>query len=279
MKDIIENLGSLAPILTAVFGVSIMSLILAIVTSLSYDSFDMRLLPRDKFALIKIKQSLGAFLFIIPVFCLIAFLLALQAKKSTVFFLILFIIFFINAICMILGQIVYFMEFITNKTENQERFKWINKVLVKFTSIYKMNNKMKLFVTLIFLILSQTLIAYSYVEKNFDSITSSLTKYLLLMFGVGTIIISSLLSEKEFVDYVFIAEFQNSAKLKEEIGKDNDLLLEYFLSETIGIFSTKNKEYKVIKRIIGSESTYEVYKSTAPKKKKNQIEESKSAAN
>lgn len=199
MIDIIESLGSLEPVLTAVFGVSIMSLVLSLFTSLSYDSFDMRLLPRDKFALIKLKQSLGAFLFIIPIFCLIAFLLAFQSKNSDFFTLILLILFFINAICMIFGQIVYFMEFITNKTENRNIFKWINKALVKFTPIYKINQKTKHFVTLIFLILFQTIIAYDYVGKFDVKITSSLTKYLLLMFGVGVIIIASLLSEKNLL--------------------------------------------------------------------------------
>jgi len=262
MKEIIDTLGNLVPLLTAVFGVSITSLILSLVTSLSYDSFDMRLLPRDKFALIKLKQSLGGCLFIISVFCLLAFLFAYQASNSTFFFLLLFILFCIVTICMFLSQIIYFMELTTSKIENLNRFSWvikINKALAKFTPIYKINNKVKAEVSLIFLLFIQTAIAYVYVA-NFDSKISSLTKYLAVMFGVGIIIISSLLSEKKFVDYVFIAEFQNSVELSEVIGEDNNLLLDYFLSESIGIFSTKNKEYKVIKRIREGQSTYEVYK-------------------
>lgn len=262
MKEIIETLGNIAPLLTAVFGVSIMSFILSLGTSLSYDSFDMRLLPRDKFALIKLKQFLGTYLFIISVFCLTAFLFAYQAINSTFFFLILFVVFCIVGICMFFSQIIFFMEFIIRKTENYNRLSWvkkINKALTKLTPLYKINDKIKVEITLVFLILVQTAIAWVYIA-NFDGKIISLTKYLALMFGVGILIISSLLSEKKYVDYVFIGQFQNTVELSEVIGTDNSLLLDYFLTESIGIFSTKNKEYKVIKRITENCSTYEVYK-------------------
>ncbi|MFJ3386649.1 hypothetical protein [Lysinibacillus sp. NPDC086135] len=259
MKDIIENFGSLVPILTAVFGVSIMSLILSLVTSLSYDSFDMRLLSRDKFAVIKFKKNISVFLIIIPVYCALAFLLAYEAVIFPAFLKLIYVLFFLATVGIILRYLVSFLEFIFIKSVNLRWLNWVRILLAKLSFIYKLNVKTKIYMTLAFLLLSLTMLAYGYIA-NVETVLTSLTEYLIAMIGISFLLLYSLKPDTKSVDYIFIEENANLSNLLEKNEITEKLRLEYFLTDSITVFSTEDRVFRVIKRISESKSTYEIYK-------------------
>ena len=259
MKDIIENFGSLVPILTAVFGVSIMSLILSLVTSLSYDSFDMRLLSRDKFAVIKFKKNISVFLIIIPVYCALAFLLAYEAVIFPAFLKLIYVLFFLATVGIILRYLVSFLEFIFIKSVN---LRWLHRVRIllgKLSFIYEVNFKTKIYMTLAFLLLSLTMLAYGCIT-NEDKILTNLTEYLLTMIGISLLLIYSLKPDTKPTDYIFVEENDNLSNLLEKNEIAEKLRLEYFLSDSVAVFSTEDRVYRIIKRISEAKSTYELYK-------------------
>lgn len=260
IKEIIEKMGTLIPLLTLIFGgISIRSVFMSFYTSLSYDSFDMRLLPRDKFAMIKFKKNIGVFLFIIPVYCALAFLLAYEIIIFPVFLWIFSIAFLVSTVGIILRYVVSFLEIIFIKSAHIRALHWVNILLGKFSFIYKLNAKTKIYMTLAFLLFSLTMLAFGYIAGE-EMVLTSLTDYLITMIGISFLLIYSLKPETKSVDYILIEENDNLSNLLEKNEIREELRLEYFLSDSISVLSSKDRVYRVIKRISESKSTYEIYK-------------------
>jgi len=262
-KEIIEKMDTLKPILpilTLIFGgISIRSLFISVYTSLSYDSFDMRLLQRDKFAMIKFKKNISVFLIIIPVYCALAFLLAYEVIFFPVFLLIFSIAFLVSTVGIILRYVVSFLEFIFIKSANTRWFHWLNIPLGKLSFIYKLNAKTKISMTLAFLLFSLIMLAYGYIA-GVEMILTSLTDYLITMIGISFLLIYSLKPDTKSIDYIFKEENDNLINLLEKYEIAEDLRLEYFLTDSISVFSTEDRVYRIIKRISESKSNYELYK-------------------
>lgn len=266
IKEVIEKTGSLIPILTIVFGsVSIRGLFISIFTSLSYDSFDMRLLPRDKFAVINFKKSISIFLIFIPVYCALAFLLAYEAIIFPWFFWVFIISFFLMFFGIMLSFLISILEFIYIKSDNCRWLLWIRKILGKFSKIFETNEKVRIYIILTFLLLSLIMLAYSFFT-DVEMILNSLTEYLITMIGGSFLCLYSIKPNTRPVEYIFIEEDENLVELLEKKSIKNELTLEYFLSDSIAVFTTKDsedkEEYKVIKRISESKSKYEIYKAS-----------------
>lgn len=259
IKEIIEKMGTLIPLLTLIFGgISIRSVFMSFYTSLSYDSFDMRLLPRDKFAMIKFKKNISVFLFIIPVYCALAFLLAYEIIIFPVFLWIFSIAFLVSTVGIILRYVVSFLEFIFIKSTNTRWLHWLNRPLSKLSFIYELNVKTKIHMTLAFLLFSITMLAYGYIA-DVEMVLTSLTDYLITMIGISFLLIYSLKPETKSVNYIFIEENENLSNLLEKNGISEKLRLEYFLTDSITVLSTEDRVYRVIKRISESKSTYEIF--------------------
>ncbi|WGT37149.1 hypothetical protein QH639_14975 [Lysinibacillus sp. 1 U-2021] len=259
IKEIIEKMGTLIPLLTLIFGgISIRSVFMSFYTSLSYDSFDMRLLPRDKFAMIKLKKNISVFLFIIPVYCALAFLLAYEIIIFPVFLWVFSIAFLVSTVGIILRYVVSFLEFIFIKSTNTRWLHWLNRPLSKLSFIYELNVKTKIHMTLAFLLFSITMLAYGYIA-DVEIVLTSLTDYLITMIGISFLLIYSLKPETKSVNYIFIEENENLSNLLEKNGISEKLRLEYFLTDSITVLSTEDRVYRVIKRISESKSTYEIF--------------------
>ncbi|EON74117.1 hypothetical protein [Lysinibacillus sphaericus] len=264
IKEVIEKTGSLIPILTIVFGsVSIRGLFVSFFTSLSYDSFDMRLLPRGRFAVIKFKKIISVFLLIIPVYCGLAFLLAYEAIIFPVFVWIFSIAFLVITFGITLSYLISILEYIYIKSDNFRWLLWVREILGKLSKIFEINTKAKVYIIFTFLLLSLIMLAYGYFA-DVKIILTSLTEYLITMIGVSFLFIYSIKPDTRPVEYIFIEEDDNLDELLEKYSVKKELKLEYFLSDSIAVFSTKDKEdkeeYKVIKRISEPKSIFEVYK-------------------
>lgn len=112
--------------------------------------------------------------------------------------------------------------------------------------------------TLAFLLLSITMLAYGYIA-DVEMVLTSLTDYLITMIGISFLLIYSLKPETKSVNYIFIEENDNLSILLEKNGISEKLRLEYFLTDSITVLSTEDRVYRVIKRISESKSTYEIY--------------------
>lgn len=264
IKEVIEKTGSLIPILTIVFGsVSIRGLFISFFTSLSYDSFDVRLLPKDKFAVINFKKNISIFLIFIPVYCALAFLLAYEAIIFSWFFWIFITTFFVMLFGIMLSFLTSILEFIYIKSDNYRWLLWIRKTLGKLSKIFEINHKVRIYIILTFLLLSLTMLAYNFFA-DVETILNNLTEYLITMIGGTFLCLYSIKPNTKPVEYIFIEEDDNLVELLEKKSIKNELKLEYFLSDSIAVFTTKDgedkEEYKVIKRISESKSKYEIYK-------------------
>lgn len=253
-------MDTLIPILTLIFGgISLRSVFISFYTSLSYDSFDMRLLQRDKFAMIKFKKNISIFLIIIPVYCALAFLLAYEAIIFPEFISIFSIAFLVSTVGIILRYLVSFLEFIFIKSVNIRWLHWVKILLGKLSFIYKVNVKTKIYMTLAFLLFSLTMLAYGYIA-GVETVFTSLTDYLITMIGISFLLIYSLKPDTKSIDYIFKEENDNLINLLEKYEITEDLRLEYFLTDSIAVLSTEDRVFRVIKRISESKSTYEIYK-------------------
>lgn len=260
LTEIIEKMDSLIPILTLIFGgISIRSVFTSFYTSLSYDSFDMRLLQRDKFAMIKFKKNISIFMIIIPVYCALAFLLAYEVKIFPVFLWIFSIAFLVSTVGILLCYVVSFLEFIFIKSANTRWLHWVNSSLGKLSFIYQLNLKTKIYLTLAFLLFSLIMLAYSYIA-GVEIVLSSLTDYLITMIGFSFLLIYSLKPDTISVDYIFVEENDDLSNLLEKNRISENLKLEYFLTDSITVLSTEDRVFRVIKRISESKSNYELYK-------------------
>lgn len=260
IKEVIEKTGSLVPILTILFGsVSIRGLFISFFTSLSYDSFDMRLLPRDKFAVIKLKKNISVFLLIIPVYCALAFLLAYEAIIFPIFIWILSIAFFVITSGITLSYLISVLEYIYIKSDNFRWLVWVRKILGKLSPIFEINTKAKMHIIFTFLLFSLIMLAYGYLA-DIEMILTSLAEYLITMIGVSVLFLYSIKPNTRPVEYIFIEENDNLSDLLKKNRIEKELRLEYFLSDSIAVLSTEDRVYRVIKRISESKNTYEIYR-------------------
>ncbi|WP_342551024.1 hypothetical protein MKX57_10880 [Lysinibacillus sp. FSL M8-0216] len=208
--------------------------------------------------MIKFKKNISIFLIIVPVCCALGFLLAYEVIIFPVFLSVFSIAFLVSTVGMILHYVASFLEFIFIKSTNTKWLHWLYTPLSKLSFIYELNVKTKIHMTLAFLLLSITMLAYGYIA-DVEMVLTSLTDYLITMIGISFLLIYSLKPETKSVNYIFIEENDNLSILLEKNGISEKLRLEYFLTDSITVLSTEDRVYRVIKRISESKSTYEIY--------------------
>ncbi|SEN76002.1 hypothetical protein SAMN04487786_0205 [Paenisporosarcina quisquiliarum] len=244
--------------------VSLSAATISIFSTLNYDSFDRKLMPRNKSAVTYMKQVTGIFLITIPLFIITAYIFAFLLLDFSIIRNIFYIIFFILLLLYLLSMLI---TFITWCYLDLKLFNFLRKGI----KIYEFNNKWKtkLSFTCIFIFL--ILMAHldlSLILKNTDKLNFELFSTELFYDSIpriivmGFIIIILLLpiyEQKNLTKYVLMTSIKCEEDLLREIN-DEPIQLEYSLNDTVAIYSAMNQQYKIIRRMHGESPFYEVYK-------------------
>lgn len=240
---ILAVLGIIVPALFTLFSVN------------NYTAFDRKLVPRNKSAIIYVKQLIGTFLYIIPLIIGSAYCFAFIGDKfngTGLIYLFIYIIF-----------TLYF-------TSNIISFwKWCTKykpTLFTFPKLFNLNENYNIHLTILFTYAIVTTLAIGHLEtKQIATLTTEFLIQALLFsvidFIICLIILLPLFNRSNSVEYKLIYENDliTSAKLRIIIN-DQPLILEYYLNETTSVYKTENLKYRIIRYSTGSEAIhYTIY--------------------
>ena len=235
-------------------------------SSINYDSFDMKLMPRNKSTIIGFRKILGVFLITVPLFIFAAYANASTLLMQSWFRSIVYIALTIVMAAYILSYIISAIEWIYLKLRNYNLLQKTQESLERLSPIYKLNLYIKdrLIFALLFLLL--TVIADIHLTKTkAESLYSNtiLSEILIISLLMSLIIFILLLPmyQRNNKEYVLLLRLRNEEDLLVELGEDNQLYLEYFLTESISVYSAQDHKYKIIKRFSSdSPVIFEVFK-------------------
>lgn len=265
MLEIIKGIGGLIAILVTIGG-----LFNTLFSTFSYDSFDIKLMPRNKSSIVKVKKIISAFVLVIPVFIVSAYVNAFAFFSHDWLVTLIYIVLLILMLLYILSIILSGLEWFLNKLNELKKINILNLIqslLKMFDYLFRVNIKVKnrIIFSLLFVLL--ILIAGQHLSTNplshysgRQDIIEVLTVILIMSIIILVLLIPIFLRNKP-VEYTYLIDISTVQDLIKELGEEYPLNLEYFLSDTVSVLSSKDREYRVIKRL-GADSIYqyEVYK-------------------
>ena len=240
-------LGLIIPALISIFSV------------LNHDSFDRKLMPRHKSAITFIKQIVGIFLITIPTFVLASYFIAYFIAKFTFFY---FILIGISYIIIVL----YFTSLFLSSTEwcvTKITYRPIQQLL-EWTKLYRINKKYKIHIHFSFLFTFLFFVASIHLQnKTVPILTKAFLfefiTYSIFMGFMTIILLLPIFEANNKKEYKLLIKIKNEEDLL-TILQDKPLILEYFLNESVAIYSAGNYRYRIIKRRNSdSEISYEIY--------------------
>lgn len=254
----IELSENILKFITALIG--IIAAAITIFSVINYDSFDRKLMPRNKSTITLLKQVTGVFLIIIPIYMLISYFLAYYILS--IHYLRVLAYYFIDflSILYILSMLIKFLEWCYRKLK---RFN-TSSVFVKLELLFRFNDQW--FGNLLFICIFAftTVIADIHLTTTKTELLSIQMLYEVLFIALVMGILSILLLMPLYLDNktkkYYLLHIQSETQLLDELGT-HKMYLEYFLNDTVTIYSAANHQYKIIKRIHAEgEPQYEVYK-------------------
>ena len=263
MIEIIKGIGALIAILVALGG-----LFNTLFSTYTYDSFDIKLMPRNKSSIVKIKKIISTFLLVIPLLIIFAYVNAFAFYSNNFMVTLVYFVLLILIILYIISFILSGLEGILKKLIEQKLLNVIQGILKKADYLYRVNIKMKdrvvlLLLSVLLIIMAGHHISTIPLSQNLErQIIIDAIKVLLTMSMLILVLLVPIFSRKKsVVEFTYLIEIITVQDLIKELGEEYPLNLEYFLNETVSVFSSKNRVYRVIKRLnADSIYQYEVYK-------------------
>lgn len=241
--------------------VSIGAAISMVFSTLDYDAFDRKLMPRNKSSVTYLKQITGRFLIISITFIFTSYLSVFLVLHNVYYKKIGYVLIGLFIILYTVSLTITFLEWCIMKF-TQFQF---NRNLQKLELFFSFHTKWESYIILFGTLAYTTVIADIHLTSTKKSLFSIEMLYEFLFTGVLMSIFATLLLTPIYIgnkkkQFQLLPLIKSEAQLLEELGA-NRIYLEYFLNETVIIYSAVNHEYKIIKRIY-DESTpiYEVYK-------------------
>lgn len=238
--------------------VAIGTAILSIFSTLNYDSFDRKLMPRNKSMVTYLKQITGVFLITIPVFIFASYAISLSIIKWPILEIGTYLLFLLILIIFLVNKILLFLEWLSE-------FR-LFKIFKKFSRIFKFNSKLSN--PLIFIATFILLIIYARInlqEFSPDSLVTveflkaSIPKFL-FMASILVISLAPLYANNNEKKYKLLITKHSGEDLLQHLkNKEIEIQLDYFLTENVAIFSSPDNEIKVVRRYCTDHFSYEIY--------------------
>lgn len=259
MRDLIEVSENILKIVTAI--VSVGAAISMVFSTLDYDAFDRKLMPRNKSSVTYLKQITGRFLIINITFIFTSYLSVFFVLHNSYYKEIGYILIGLFIILYTVSLIITFLEWCILKLTKFQ----FNRRLQKLEPFFSFHKKWEIYLILFGTLAYTTVIADIHLTSTTKSLLSKAMLYEFLLLGIIMSIFTTLLLTPLYIgikkkQFQLLPLIKSEAQLLEELGA-NRIYLEYFLNETVIIYSAANQEYKIIKRISDESSPiYEVYK-------------------
>lgn len=232
---------------------------LSIFSVFNYDSFDRKLMPRNKSNIAFIKQIFGLFMVIIPTLIIGAYLIAFFITKLFYISIILIFLLYIIIFIYFLSLTFFFLEWVSNKFHHPTI-----QLLLNWQLLYQLNKKYKVNILFGFLFTVLIYIAVIHLQIKTVAILTQDFLYQFIIFSIfmGTLIIGLLLplyEENNKKEYKLLINIKTEAELL-VLLQNEPLILEYFSNESVIIYSAKNYKYRILrKQTSDTDVSYEVY--------------------
>ncbi|MCZ8537111.1 hypothetical protein M9R32_07970 [Paenisporosarcina quisquiliarum] len=263
MNEMLKGIGALIAILVALGG-----LFNAFFSTFSYDSFDIKLMPRNKSSIVRIKKTISTFIIVIPLFIFAAYVNAFAFYSYKFMVTLLYSLLLILMLVYIISFILSGLEWLLKKLLNQKLINGaIQAIVKKVDYLFRVNIKLKDYVVLLLLFVLLTIMAghhltnipsspYLEIQNLIEAVKVLMTMSMLIL----VLLVPIFIRKKSVEEYTYLIDIITVQDLINELGDEYPLNLDYFLNETVSVFSSKNRVYKVIKRLNVDTIQYEVYK-------------------